>query len=47
MNVNGSDWLNKSLADSINNTIKIQVNKEVKANKKLTARELEFFKDTL
>lgn len=44
---NGSDWLNKSLADSINNAIKIQVNKELTSYKKSSDRELGFIKDTL
>lgn len=45
--LNGSDWLNKTLADSINNAVKIQVNKEIIAHKNLKERELEFLKDTL
>jgi len=47
MKVNGSDWLNKTLADSINNAIRIQVNKVVTKHKKMKERELEFLKDTL
>lgn len=47
LKVNGSDWLNKSLADSINNTIKIQVNKELTSYKKSSDLELEFIRDTL
>lgn len=47
MEVNGSDWLEKSIADSIYNTVKVKINEVVSANMKMNEWELGFLKDTL